>query len=204
MTTVDFVCAYQGRADECPGCGGFNETGGQFCSHDCAGSWADRVAAGDAQQEARRKMEAAFGACSSILAELGYSGDEIEPDAGRDPDVTTPDTPQTGTGALEAAIRAVDDDGHQLTARGTPFEYRRWSCSCGASRKDAPVNHWIEIGLAAAAPIIEREALERAAAAVAKESDLQSSWFWHQLGETNIARVATWLRERAKGGTDGE
>lgn len=56
----------------------------------------------------------------------------------------------------------------------------------------------IEAAVRAAAPIIERAALLAAAAWFREEINLQSSWVWHQLGETNMEKVAERLELMAK------
>jgi len=73
-----FVCVYFGPPDECQECGGFNDTGGRFCCHDCASDAAKRIAAMDARVEARRAEEAAFAAAVIRLREAGHSYDEID------------------------------------------------------------------------------------------------------------------------------
>jgi hypothetical protein len=75
---MTIVCAYFGRADECPECGGFNDTGTQFCSHDCAASFAERGVRMAAEQQKRRDDDAAFGAEVDRLRSLGHSYDEID------------------------------------------------------------------------------------------------------------------------------
>lgn len=74
----DFVCVYTGRADECMECGGFNQTGDRFCSHECAGSYADRAAVQEAEVQARRDREDAFGRECDRLRALGYGDVEID------------------------------------------------------------------------------------------------------------------------------
>ena len=78
----------------------------------------------------------------------------------------TPDTPQTGTGALEAATEAA------VMAAREHAVYERpsgWICACGATGGTAPVpgseahRHLEAAAVRAAAPIIERDALRRAA-----------------------------------------
>ena len=79
MTTLtDVVCLYQGRPDECPECGGFNETGTRFCSHDCAASWDERVATLEAARVERRRREDAFAAAAQELRDLGHTDEEID------------------------------------------------------------------------------------------------------------------------------
>jgi hypothetical protein len=76
--SAPWFCLYFGRADECAECGGFNATGTQFCSHDCAASRAERVARQDADRQARRDREALFGAECERLRALGHSDEEID------------------------------------------------------------------------------------------------------------------------------
>lgn len=78
MADLTYVCAYMGRADECHECGGFNQTGTQFCSHDCAASRADRVAEMDAARQARRDREKAFGVAADELRAQGHTDEEID------------------------------------------------------------------------------------------------------------------------------
>ncbi len=73
-----FVCLYFGRSDECQECGGFNDTGCRFCSHDCASDADDRIAAMDARRQAQRDEEAAFGAEVDRLRAAGHNYDEID------------------------------------------------------------------------------------------------------------------------------
>lgn len=73
-----FMCAYLGRADECRECGGFNQTGGQYCSHDCATDAAARAAALDEQIQARQAREAAFAAEVERLRAAGHTYEEID------------------------------------------------------------------------------------------------------------------------------
>lgn len=75
---MTIVCAYMGPPDECPECGGFNNTGGPFCSHDCAGARADRVAEMEAREQARRDREDAFAAEVARLRAEGYSYEECD------------------------------------------------------------------------------------------------------------------------------
>ena len=72
------MCLYFGPRDECSECGGFNATGTQFCSHDCAASQADRVARMEADRLARRAREDAFAAACEQLRARGHSDEEID------------------------------------------------------------------------------------------------------------------------------
>lgn len=74
---MSVVCAYFGRPDECPVCGGFNETGTRFCSHECAAGWAERGAQMDRDRMARRAEEDAFAAACDRLRAEGRSDEEI-------------------------------------------------------------------------------------------------------------------------------
>lgn len=76
MTGV--VCLYMGRPDECPECGFFNGTGTRFCSHDCADHYAARVAAQEAEVQARRDREDAFGRAVDELHAAGHTDEEID------------------------------------------------------------------------------------------------------------------------------
>jgi hypothetical protein len=77
-TVTGVVCLYFGRSDECRECGGFNDTGAQFCSHDCADSAAARAAEAEAQVRARRAREAAFAKACDRLRLLGHTDEEID------------------------------------------------------------------------------------------------------------------------------
>lgn len=72
------VCAYFGRPDECCECGGFNETGTQFCSHDCAAHCAERGAEQEAAEQERRAREDAFAEACADLRAKGYADEEID------------------------------------------------------------------------------------------------------------------------------
>lgn len=76
--TMRYVCLYFGRSDECQECGGFNQTGAQFCSHDCAASWAAHVAKQDAEVSARRARENAFADAAAALRTQGRTDEEID------------------------------------------------------------------------------------------------------------------------------
>lgn len=79
MTTpTNIVCLYQGRPDECPECGGINETGTRFCSHDCGANYAERCASQEAARVERRRREDAFAAAAQELRELGHTDEEID------------------------------------------------------------------------------------------------------------------------------
>lgn len=76
MTGV--VCVYFGRRDECHECGGFNQTGDPYCSHDCAADAAARLAQIEETVRARRAREDAFAAECDRLRALGHSDEEID------------------------------------------------------------------------------------------------------------------------------
>jgi hypothetical protein len=131
--------------------------------------------------------------------------------------MTTPDTPQTGTGALEAAIEAAmaAAEEHAVHER-----HDGWACACGATGHTAPVpgseahRHLEAAAVRAAAPIIERDALQRAADELRTlAAQLSAGWESEpNPGPTYVAygqafkeaarrinEVAeAWLRERAK------
>jgi predicted nucleic acid-binding Zn ribbon protein len=73
-----FVCAYMGPRGECPECGGFNDTGNQFCSHECAGRFAERGEAIEAEVRARRAREDAFAVAADELRAQGHTDEEID------------------------------------------------------------------------------------------------------------------------------
>ncbi len=75
---MNIVCCYMGDPNECPECGGFNDTGQQFCSHDCAAAWADRAADHERQAQARRDNEEAFGREVDRLRTAGHTDEEID------------------------------------------------------------------------------------------------------------------------------
>ncbi len=74
----NFVCLYMGRSDECPECGGFNDTGHRFCSHDCAANFDERGRQIEAVQQARRDEEDAYGREVDRLWALGYDYEEMD------------------------------------------------------------------------------------------------------------------------------
>ena len=78
MTVSTFVCAYFGRADECPECGGFNVTGTRYCSTDCEAGAAERVAELEARAQLRRDRDDAFGAEVEQLRALGHTDPQID------------------------------------------------------------------------------------------------------------------------------
>jgi 4-aminobutyrate aminotransferase-like enzyme len=102
---------------------------------------------------------------------------------------------ETGTGALEAAIEAAmaAAEEHAVHER-----HDGWACACGATGRTAPVpgseahRHLEAAAIRAAAPLIERDALQRAADAMHSEADRQD--------ERMLSYAAEWLRERAAGG----
>jgi len=75
---ADFACLYFGRADECPECGFFNETGHRYCSHECADRAAARAAANEADVQARRAREDAFAAAVAELIAAGHTYEEAD------------------------------------------------------------------------------------------------------------------------------
>jgi hypothetical protein len=77
-TVTGIVCLYFGRPDECRECGGFNETGDPYCSHDCADSAAARAAEADEAVRSRRAREEAFAVEGARLRALGHSDEEID------------------------------------------------------------------------------------------------------------------------------
>lgn len=72
------VCLYFGPPGQCPECGGFNDTGHQYCSHDCAFDAAARAAALEEQVRARRAREDAFAKACDRLRLLGHTDEEID------------------------------------------------------------------------------------------------------------------------------
>jgi hypothetical protein len=74
----DFVCAYMGCPDECPECGGLNETGGMHCSHECAADYAERGLEMERHIQERRAREDAFGEACADLRRKGHSDKEID------------------------------------------------------------------------------------------------------------------------------
>lgn len=74
----DFMCLYFGRADECPHCGGFNETGIRYCSHDCADDAAQRLEALVRAAAERRANEDLFAAEGARLRAADYTEKEID------------------------------------------------------------------------------------------------------------------------------
>lgn len=75
---TDFICLYFGRPDECPECGGFNDTGTRFCSHECAADWDERGRQIEAEAQARRDRDDAFGRECERLRALGHTDAEID------------------------------------------------------------------------------------------------------------------------------
>lgn len=79
---MSFACAYFGDPSECPECGGSIQAPGarqdRFCGDDCAASHADRVAAQERAQQARRDREDAFGREVNRLRGLGHTDEEID------------------------------------------------------------------------------------------------------------------------------
>lgn len=72
------VCAYTGVPGDCQECGGHDPTGTGFCCHDCATARAERVERQDAERQARRDREDAFGREVDRLRGLGHSDVEID------------------------------------------------------------------------------------------------------------------------------
>jgi hypothetical protein len=75
--TTNF-CLYQGTPGDCSECGGYDATGNGFCGHDCAAARAERVAEQEAQQQARRAREDAFGREVERLRAEGRSYEEMD------------------------------------------------------------------------------------------------------------------------------
>ena len=73
-----FVCAYFGPPDECPECGGFNKTGGRYCSHDCADDAAQRVQRQDVALAELQAREEEFGRRCDTLRQAGRTDWEID------------------------------------------------------------------------------------------------------------------------------
>lgn len=73
-----FICAYFGPPGECSECGGYDPTGTGICSHDCGHSRAVRVARMEADEQARRDADDAFGREVDRLRALGHSDTEID------------------------------------------------------------------------------------------------------------------------------
>ena len=72
------VCLYFGDPRECPECGGFNDTGHRYCSHDCGDSATRREAESLRRDEQRRAREEAFALAGSRLADAGYTDEQID------------------------------------------------------------------------------------------------------------------------------
>lgn len=72
------VCAYFGPPKQCSECGGLDETGTGFCSHDCRARRADREARHAAEVQVRRARENLFAAEVERLRGLGYSYEECD------------------------------------------------------------------------------------------------------------------------------
>lgn len=75
---MTFVCAYMGPPKQCSECGGRDETGTGFCSHDCRAARADREARLEANAQVRRAREDLFAAEVERLRSLGYSYEECD------------------------------------------------------------------------------------------------------------------------------
>ena len=75
---IGVVCLYCGPPGECQECGGFNETGSPYCSHDCAADAAARLAQLEETVRARRAREDAFAAECDRLRALGHTDEEID------------------------------------------------------------------------------------------------------------------------------
>lgn len=73
-----FVCLYFGRVDECPECGGFNETGTRYCSTECEANAAERMTEQEVRAQLRRDQDDAFGAEVDRLRALGHTDVEID------------------------------------------------------------------------------------------------------------------------------
>lgn len=78
MSGLGIVCAYTGPPGECQECGGFDNTGTGFCSHDCRADRADREARHRAADRARRAADDAFGREAERLRTLGHADAEID------------------------------------------------------------------------------------------------------------------------------
>lgn len=74
----DFVCAYTGVPGECQECGGYDRTGTGFCGHDCRDSRATNDARQEAEGQARRDADDAFGLEAERLKALGHTDQEID------------------------------------------------------------------------------------------------------------------------------
>lgn len=72
------VCAYFGPPSECAECGGHDDTGTGFCSHDCRAGWADRGVRLEAAAQARRDADDAFGREADRLRAQGHTDMEID------------------------------------------------------------------------------------------------------------------------------
>lgn len=73
-----FLCAYTGVPGDCAECGGHDPTGTGWCSHDCRQAFEDRGAQAEAQQQARRAADDAFGREADRLRTLGHTDREID------------------------------------------------------------------------------------------------------------------------------
>jgi hypothetical protein len=76
---MSFVCLYRPKG-ECVECGGRAdpERADDFCSDDCAASFADNLARIEASEKARRDDEDAFAAEVARLVKAGYTYEEID------------------------------------------------------------------------------------------------------------------------------
>jgi hypothetical protein len=75
---VAIVCAYTGPPNECVECGGYDQTGTGFCSHDCHADFADRGRQSEAALAKRRADDDAFAEEANRLRLLGHGDEEID------------------------------------------------------------------------------------------------------------------------------
>lgn len=74
----DFVCLYFGPPNECTECGGFDPTGTGFCSHECGDSYAAHQARQEAERQAARAADDAYGEQVDRLRAQGHDYAEID------------------------------------------------------------------------------------------------------------------------------
>lgn len=75
---MTFTCAYTGVPGDCQECGFHDPTYTGFCSHECRQRRADREAAQDAEVQARRDADDAYGREVDRLKALGHTDQEID------------------------------------------------------------------------------------------------------------------------------
>lgn len=75
---IHFVCLYTGVPGECQECGFHDPTGTGWCSHDCRQAYEDRGAQIQANVQARRDADDAFGREADRLRGLGHTDEEID------------------------------------------------------------------------------------------------------------------------------